>query len=101
LGRPRKIIITEDTPVVAWYYERVLNHLHVPTKVLAAYLNADERKKVVDEFNNINVGVVVLLVMYAVSAQGLNLDPRCSRVLVTAPAVNTAARFRRGGVSYG
>ncbi len=26
---------TEYTPLVAWYYERVLNHLHIDTKVLA------------------------------------------------------------------
>lgn len=79
---------------MAYFYERVLNHMRIPTRVLAAYLNAEERKKVVDDFNNVDIGVVVLIVMYAVSAQGLNLDPWCSRVLVAAPAVNTAAEIQ-------
>lgn len=45
LGRPRKIIITEDTPVVTYFYERVLNHMHIPTRVLATYLNAKSKKR--------------------------------------------------------
>ncbi len=45
----------------------------------------------VDEFNNIDVDVVVLLVIYAVSAQGLNLDPQCSRILVTTSAAEIQA----------
>jgi hypothetical protein len=82
-----KIIITEDTPLVAWYYERVLNYLHVNTRVLGAYLKPEERKRLIDDFNDRKSELKILIVMYAVSAQGVNLDRCCSRVLVAAPAI--------------
>lgn len=58
-----KIIIAEDTPVVAWFYERVLNHMHINTKVLAAYLNPEERKQVVKDFNDPAAALEVLIVI--------------------------------------
>ena len=90
----RKVIITEDMLLVTWFYEWVLNHLHISIKMLAAYLTAEEQKKVIDDFNNTDLSVVILIIMYAVSAQRLNLDLWCSRVLIAASAVNTAAEIQ-------
>lgn len=58
-----KIIIAEDTPVIAWFYERVLNHMNINTKVLAAYLNPEERKQVVKDFNDPVAALEVLIVI--------------------------------------
>ena len=38
-SRPQKIIVTEDTPAVAFFYEQVLNHLHVDTKIVTVKLS--------------------------------------------------------------
>ncbi len=56
----------------------MLNHLHISIKILAAYLTAKERKKIINDFNNVEIDVVILIIMYAVNAQNLNLDSRCS-----------------------
>ena len=102
--RPWKIIVTENTPLVAWFYEQVLNHLHIDMKVLTAYLKADERKKVVNNFTDSASSLLILIVMYAVSAQRLNLNSCCTQVLMTSSAVNVAAEVQAWGrvlwVSY-
>jgi len=63
-------------------------------KVLAAYLKADERKKVVNNFTDPASSLLVLIVMYAVSTQRLNLDSCCTQVLMASSAVNVAAEVQ-------
>ena len=93
-GDPKKLMVTLDTPLVAWYYERVLNLLHINTKVLGAFLTADERTKVVAEFNDPKGKLVVIIVMYSVSSQGANMDGCCNRVCVCEPAINHASEVQ-------
>jgi len=62
--------------------------------VLAAYLKADERKKVVNNFINPASSLLILIVMYAVSTQGLNLNLCCTQVLMASSAVNVAAEVQ-------
>jgi len=71
-----------------------LNHLHISIKILAAYLTAKEQKKMINNFNNVEIDVVILIIMYAVNAQNLNLDSRCLRILIATSAVNTAAEIQ-------
>ena len=62
-------------------YDRVLNHLHVGTKVVAAYLNARKRQHIFNQFNEESDEVLILVIMYGVSAVGVNLDRCCCRVV--------------------
>lgn len=52
----------------------MLNYLHILTRILVTYLNIEEQQKVVDNFNYFNNEVIILIVMYTVSAQELNLN---------------------------
>ena len=83
-GRPRTraplpvskslFLCTEDTPISAWFYERVIIHLHVNTRVQGSYLIQDERKVLVDDFRKPETD---LGIMYYVSSKGVNLDSTC------------------------
>lgn len=90
----QKVIVTKDTSLMTWFYKCVLNHLHISIKILAAYLTAKEQKKMINDFNNVEIDVVILIIMYAVDAQNLNLDSRCLRILIATSAVNTAAEIQ-------
>ena len=68
----------------------MLDHLHFGTKVLSAYLKPEERKRIVEDFNDPQSKLKILIVMYAVSSQGVNLDRCCSLVLVAAPVTPLA-----------
>ena len=89
-----KVIVIENTSLMTWFYKHVLNHLHIFIKILAAYLTVKEQKKIIDDFNNVEIDVVILIIMYVVNAQNLNLDFHCSRILIAALAVNTATKIQ-------
>ncbi|TKA77570.1 hypothetical protein B0A55_06640 [Friedmanniomyces simplex] len=48
--RLNKLLITEEYPLIAWYWELVLNFLHIATQTLHSGLDQDERARVVTEF---------------------------------------------------
>jgi len=48
----------------------------------------------INDFNNVEIDVVILIIMYAINAQNLNLDSRCLRILIATSAVNTAAEIQ-------
>lgn len=87
---PRKLLIGEDTPIVAWYWEMVLNFVYVETRVLHSGLNNEDGAKLVKDFNSPTSSTRVLVLMYNVGSQGTNLDPCCSRVIMATAAVNAA-----------
>jgi len=62
--------------------------------MLAVYLKTDERKKVVNDFTDSASSLLILIVMYAVSTQRLNLNLCCAQVLMTSSAVNVAAEVQ-------
>jgi len=62
--------------------------------MLIVYLKTDERKKVVNNFTDSTSSLLVLIVMYAVSAQRLNLNSCFAQVLMTSSAVNVAAEVQ-------
>ncbi len=90
----RKVIVMKNTSLITWFYKCVLNHLHIFIKILAAYLTVKKRKKMIDDFNNVEIDVVILIIMYVVNAQNLNLDSHCSKVLIAASTVNITAKIQ-------
>lgn len=72
---PNKIIITEDTPLIAWFYEIVLRFLYVEAEVLHSGLSQPDRISLVRRFNDAKDPLKALILVYTVGAQGVNLDP--------------------------
>ena len=95
--KPNKLIITEDTPLTAWYWEVVLNFLYIETEVLHSGLTNPERWALVKKFNDEKSSLRILILMYNVGAQGINLDPCCPRVLVATAAINASLEIQAWG----
>ncbi len=89
-----KVIVMKNISLMTWFYEHVLNHFHISIKILAAYLTVKEQKKMINDFNNVKIDVVILIIMYVVNAQSLNLNSCCSRVLITALVMNIVAKIQ-------
>ena len=66
-------------------------------KIEESYLDQDERTNLVATFRNKEFHPSVLIIMYAVSPQGVNLDQACSKVLVLTSAVNPTAEAQAWG----
>ncbi|KAK3720655.1 hypothetical protein LTR37_003705 [Vermiconidia calcicola] len=92
--RFRKIMITEDQPLIAWFYE-----------VLHAQLNDKERTEFADRFNRPPgppkcahdprlSHLVVGGILYNVAAQGTNLDKDCNFVIVSTCGPTVAAELQ-------
>lgn len=89
--RLKKLEITEDHPLIAWYWELVLGFLHVPTQVLHSALEEQEREHIVNSFKRKpKPGDIdhlsVLILMYTISASGVNLEDDCHQVIVSTAA---------------
>ncbi|TKA53256.1 hypothetical protein B0A55_12969 [Friedmanniomyces simplex] len=73
--RLNKLLIPEEYPLIMWYWEVVLNFLHIATQTLHSGLDQDERACVVAEFrkkprdgdlNHLSVSIL----MYTLNASG-------------------------------
>jgi hypothetical protein len=89
-GKYNKILLTEDIPLTAHFFELVLNLTYVETAVLHGALSDEERVSLIKRFNNEEDPLQILIIMYLVNAAGANLDPACCRVIVVTPAINSA-----------
>lgn len=95
--RPDKLLVAEDTPIVAWFWELALNYLYIETKVLHSGLNNEERTLLVKSFNNPRSSLKMLVLMYNVGSQGTNLDPCCNNVIVATGAINASLEVQAWG----
>ena len=96
-SQQRKLLITEDIPLVAWFWEMVCRYLYIETEVLHSGLNNEARWNLVQSFNDVNSPLKVLVLMYNVGAQGVNLDQCCCRVLVATAAINASLEIQAWG----
>ena len=94
LLKEEKLLITENVPLIAWYWEIALQLLLVGAKVLHAGLNQSTRHQLGAAFNKRGSPLKVLVIMYNVSGQGINLHHACSRVFVATPAINLARQLQ-------
>ena len=92
--KPRKLLITEDVALKAFFWDSVCNFAYVETEVLHAGLTDLERVNLVKRFSDPKDSLLILIIMYQVSAQGVNLDRCCCRVLVATPAINTPSEIQ-------
>lgn len=86
--RPRKLLVTEDIPMNTYFFEMVCKLMYVEAEVLHANLGDVERVNLVNRFNNPQDSLTVLIIMYQVSSQGVNLDSCCCQVVMATPALN-------------
>lgn len=97
LGQNTKLLITEDTPIVAWFFELVLQFLHVECYVMHADLSNQERQELVERFNDKNSTLKVLILMYNISAQGVNLHKAAYHAFVATGAINAGVEIQAWG----
>jgi Helicase conserved C-terminal domain len=86
--KPKKLLLTEEVPLSATFWESVCNITYVETAVLHGALTDQERIALIKRFNDPDSTLLVLCIMYAINSQGVNIDKSCCRVLVVTAAVN-------------
>lgn len=91
----KKLLITEATPILAYYYELVLQFIGINCRVFHADLSQDQRKELVASFNDdAPDSVQVLIQMYTVEFAGSNLHKNCSRVIIASQAHSLAVQWQ-------
>ncbi|KAI1459145.1 SNF2 family N-terminal domain-containing protein [Annulohypoxylon moriforme] len=85
--RIKKLLIIESRPILAYYYELVLQFLLVNCRTLHAGLSGEQRRDLIASFNDDhNHSCQILIQMYSVGFAGSNLHKNCSEVLVATQA---------------
>lgn len=95
--KPQKLLLTENVPLTAQFWELCCNSVYVESAVLHAALSDAERIQLVARFNNADDPLLVLIIMHAVSSQGVNLDRCCRRVIVVTNAPNAPLEWQSWG----
>lgn len=91
----KKVLITENVPMLAYYYELVLQFIGINCRTLHADLGEGERKRLIADFNSDSwESTQVLIQMYTVGFAGTNLHKNCSRVIVGAQAHSLAVQWQ-------
>ncbi|KAL8646787.1 MAG: hypothetical protein Q9210_005931 [Variospora velana] len=92
-----KLMITEDIPLIAWFWELCLNYLYIETETLHSGLSYNQRVDLVKRFNDKKASLKAANLMYSVGAQGTNMDTGTCRVLVTTAALNASLEIQAWG----
>ncbi|KXH47125.1 hypothetical protein CNYM01_11540 [Colletotrichum nymphaeae SA-01] len=86
-GNMTKVLVTLQTPFLAFYTEQVLKLLRVPTAVRYGNMDPETDIEVIRSFGSQEPGSVqVLLQPYTCGREGINLDGPCQFVFVMEPA---------------
>lgn len=72
--KPQKLLMCEDIPLSAHFWEMACNLLYVERAVLHSGLSGSERIELIKRFNNPKDSLTILIRMHSVSTQGVNLD---------------------------
>ncbi|KAJ5188427.1 SNF2-like protein [Penicillium cf. griseofulvum] len=80
----QKALIVECCPLNAWYLEVVLNAALIGTRAMHVNLNEQERKSLVDNFNDPNSSLKIIITTYDIGSVGLNLYEACDLVILSA-----------------
>ncbi|RYP29395.1 hypothetical protein DL767_006735 [Monosporascus sp. MG133] len=91
----KKLLITEASPILAYYYELVLQFLGFNCRTFHAELSQEARKDLIASFNDDGEdSCQIFIQMYTVGSAGSNLHQNCSRVLVTSQASSLAVQWQ-------
>ncbi|KAI0838788.1 SNF2 family N-terminal domain-containing protein [Hypoxylon sp. FL0890] len=94
-GKIKKLLITEASPMLAYYYELVLQFLLIHCRTLHSGLSPDERRDLITSFNDDDDhSCQVMIQMYTVGFAGSNLHKNCSQVIVASQAHSLAIQWQ-------
>jgi hypothetical protein len=89
----KKLLITEEIPILAYYYELVLQFIGINARTFHSELTDTERQEMIEEFNDDDSeSIQVLIQMYSVGFAGTNLQKNCSRVIIASQASSFAVQ---------
>ncbi|KAI1381024.1 SNF2 family N-terminal domain-containing protein [Hypoxylon crocopeplum] len=92
-GKIKKLLIIEASPILAYFYELVLQFLLINCQTLHSGLNPDERRALVASFNDdSDHSCQILIQMYTVGFAGSNLHKSCNRAIVASQAQSFAVQ---------
>jgi Helicase conserved C-terminal domain len=97
VDRKEKVLIIEDTPYVAWFWELAIQFLHIDAAVLHSKLSAEDRETLISDFNDKDSNLKALIIMINMSAVGLNLDKACHIAIVASRGPNAALETQAWG----
>jgi hypothetical protein len=73
----RKLLITKNISFNAFFMKNVCNLICVKTKILHAELINIERINLINKFNDSNDNLLILIIMYQMFTQNVNLNKCC------------------------
>lgn len=88
-GKQHKLFITENIPVNIFFIKLTYWLVYIQTKIFYVRLTNIERVNLIRQFNDYKDLLLVLIIMYQVSTQGVNLNACCNRVLIKTPVRNS------------
>jgi hypothetical protein len=88
--RSRKLLIIEDISLTTFFYQSVFNKLYIKSEILHVELSNMKRVNLVKRFNDSNDSLLILIIMYQVFAQKINLNKCCSKVIVFILTINVS-----------
>lgn len=93
----KKLLITEDIPLLARFYDLALNLAFVATKCFHSGLSAAGRLDLQKEFNDPESPLHVMPLAYDVGGYGISLQVACDEVVVATPAKNHGSEIQAYG----
>ncbi|OJD38094.1 dna repair [Diplodia corticola] len=97
LHQKSKLLVTEDTPIVAWFFELVLQFFHVKTYVLHSDLSSNDRRELIQNFNSKESDLSCLIIMYGVPSLGINMHGAAHHAFVATGAINAGMEMQAWG----
>jgi len=90
-----KLLICEDVPMSALFWDWALNMILFPTTIFHAGLDSAARAQLMKEFNGEKAtDLRAMGLLFGVSAEGLNFQQDCHRVIITTPALNQGTELQ-------
>lgn len=98
--KPRKngkLLIMEDTPLIAMYIQWCLNMMGINTALFHSGLSISERNELQARFNDPSSEIDVMVTLYDVGGIGRNFHVDCCHGMLTSAAKNQAAEIQAYG----
>ena len=87
-SKSRKLFITENISFNAFFWKSACKLFYVDAETLHAELNDVERVNFVKKFNDFDDFFFIFIIMYQVSAQRINLNRCCFKIIVVISIIN-------------
>ncbi|KJX94525.1 hypothetical protein TI39_contig4182g00005 [Zymoseptoria brevis] len=84
----RKLMVCEDIPFSAWFWELAFATMNIPAATYHGDLSEKQRRKMVADFNDPNSTLRVLICEYGCTVAGMNFQKCCNDVFVCTAGVN-------------